>query len=109
MAALSLLRGRWKLPMIWMLYSGRCSLAEFRRIFPIASEKMLAEHLSELIRDGFVVRWINPRNRRDVAYDLTELGRSLRPTLETLRAWGDEQGVSKRATAMLARVADEGS
>lgn len=75
----------------------------------MASEKMLAEHLAELVRDGFVVRRVNPRNRRDVSYDLTNLGRSLMPTLETLRAWGDGQGVVTRAQAMLERAADEGS
>ena len=67
----------------------------------MASEKMLAQHVGELVRDGLLVRRIGERDRRDITYALTREGRSLLPTLETLRAWGEEQGAIKRATASL--------
>ncbi|MBC8009104.1 MAG: winged helix-turn-helix transcriptional regulator [Burkholderiales bacterium] len=62
---------------------------------------MLAQHLGELVRDGFISRHENPRDRLDVSYQLTPLGRSLLPTLETLRAWADAQDMPSRATALL--------
>jgi DNA-binding HxlR family transcriptional regulator len=106
MAAITLLRGRWKLPVIWNLQEGRRTLAEMRRVFPMASEKMLAQHVGELVRDGFVERRENARDRLDVSYALTPLGRSLAPTLQALREWGDGQGVTKRALASLTRAAE---
>jgi DNA-binding HxlR family transcriptional regulator len=101
MAALTLLRARWKLPLLWRLRNERCTLAELRRDLAMASEKMLAQHLGELVRDGFVERRQSPRNRRDVTYLLTVLGRSLLPTMETLRVWSIEQGMVAKATASL--------
>lgn len=101
MASLTLLRGRWKLPVIWNLVGGAKSLADLRRVFAMASEKMLAQHLAELVRDGLVVRRVQARDRRDVTYALTRHGRALRPALDALRAWGDGQGAIARATASL--------
>ncbi|MFN9844340.1 MAG: winged helix-turn-helix transcriptional regulator, partial [Planctomycetota bacterium] len=64
----------------------------------------LRAHLGELVRDGFVDRRQNPRDRRDVTYVLTVLGRSLLPTMETLRAWSVEQGMVAKATASLGTI-----
>jgi DNA-binding HxlR family transcriptional regulator len=67
----------------------------------MASEKMLAQHVGELVRDGFVERRENARDRWDVSYALTAFGRSVLPVMETLGAWGNAQGVVTRATAVL--------
>ncbi len=101
MASLTLLRGRWKLPLIWNMREERKTLATFRRAFPIASEKMLAQHLGELVLDGFVERRKNPRDRLDVSYGLTAFGRSLVPVVETLETWGKAQDAIARATTRL--------
>lgn len=99
MSAQTLLKGRWKLPVLWNLRGAGRSLAELRRIFPIASERMLTLHVRELLRDGFVVRSV-PAPRR-VVYRLAPLGRSLLPTLESLRAWGERHGAPARAAQVL--------
>lgn len=101
MASLTLLRGRWKLPLIWNLSKEPGTLAGFRRIFPIASEKMLSQHLAELMRDGFVSRRADDSDKRVVSYTLTPLGESLMPTLESLRQWGVDQSAISRATGLL--------
>ena len=101
MAALTLLRGRWKIPMIWNLREEAKTLADLRRVFVMASEKMLAQHLAELMRDGFVERRTSDLDKRIVSYTLTKLGQSLVPTLENLRQWGADQSVIPRAMSLL--------
>jgi len=101
MAALTLLRGRWKIPILWNLGKQQQTLADLRRVFVMASEKMLSQHLGELLRDGFVEREVRATDRRIVSYTLTPLGRSLQPTLEHLRQWGATQAIIPRATAVL--------
>ncbi|MBS0660944.1 MAG: helix-turn-helix transcriptional regulator [Verrucomicrobia bacterium] len=101
MAALTLLRGRWKIPILWNLGRQKQTLADLRRVFVMASEKMLSQHLAELLRDGFVEREVHANDRRIVSYTLTPLGRSLQPTLHHLREWGASQAIIPRATAVL--------
>ncbi len=100
MASLTLLRARWKLPLIWRLREGPTPLAELRRTFPMASEKMLTQHLTELMHDGFVGREVKDTHLT-VRYRLLPLGRSLLPVLEALRSWGAAEGAVVRAVANL--------
>jgi DNA-binding HxlR family transcriptional regulator len=107
MSAQTLLKGRWKLPMLWNLREGPRSLAQLLRILPLASERMLTLHLRELVRDGFVVRSTKAGDARRVDYSLSQLGHSLLPTLDSLIAWGEQAGVVARACRSLrSSVAD---
>lgn len=55
-----------------------------RRVAP----KVLTETLRSLERDGFITRAVFDENPPHVEYQLTPLGRSLLPTIETCREWG---------------------
>lgn len=105
MASLTLLRGRWKLPLVWRLREAATPMAELRRTFTIASEKMLSQHLGELVRDGFVTREAEGTHLT-VKYRLTPLGQSLLPVLESLRVWGTSEGAVPRAIATLKETSE---
>ena len=49
---------------------------------------MLSGQLHQLQRDGVVVRVVREGRAQRSEYALTELGRSLRPMLNGLAAWG---------------------
>jgi len=51
------------------------------------SEKMLAETLRVLVRDGLGVRTVNPTVPPQVSYALSPPGAEIAPLLEQIRAW----------------------
>ena len=85
-----LLGGKYKIELLW--YIGKCDIRRFgqlRREIGGISESSLTKQLRELEADGFLARHdfceVPPR----VEYSLTELGKSLKPILDSMRAWGE--------------------
>ncbi|MER7864063.1 helix-turn-helix domain-containing protein [Amycolatopsis japonica] len=64
--------------------------AELRRRIPGVSQKMLSVTLHGLVRDGLVVRRVEPTVPPRVHYGLTDLGLSLDVPLAALRNWAEE-------------------
>src|SRR6186713_562863 len=89
-AVLDLIGGRWK-PLI-LFYVGRQRLrfSELRRLIGDVSEKMLSQHLREMVADGLLRRIDFKTVPPHVEYEATafglELGRSLQPLCE----WGSQ-------------------
>ncbi|MDU3781645.1 MAG: helix-turn-helix domain-containing protein [Flavonifractor plautii] len=59
-----------------------------RRI-PRATDKMLAQQLRELERDGLLRRAVYPVVPPKTEYSLTDFGRSLAPILDEMCRWGE--------------------
>jgi len=87
--ALSLMGKRWKPAILWKMTEGIYRFGEMTRAIPQISEKMLAQHLRELEKDGLITRTIYPEMPPRVEYALTELGLSLQPILKQLNDWGE--------------------
>ena|SRR6478735_2485287 len=77
--------------------------SELRRRADGISEKMLAQTLRTLERDGLVLRVARPVVPPHVEYSLTSLGEGLVEKLVPLMVW-----VSRHADQMLDRSEDEG-
>lgn len=82
--------GKWKPTIIWLLSQGRLRFAALRRAAGDISEKVLAEQLRELQRDGIVHRDAGKGFPLYVEYSLTKRGIALNEALEPVAAWGDE-------------------
>ena len=63
---------------------------ELKRQAPGISQKMLAQTLRDLERDGLVSRRVEPTTPPRVHYGLTDRGRSLEDVLCVLRGWAEE-------------------
>jgi DNA-binding HxlR family transcriptional regulator len=86
--AIKLLEGRWKLVILFRLFGGRRRrFSELERTIPGVSQKMLAQQLRRLERDGIVWRVIHPQVPPKVEYGLTEWGQSVCPALDGLLKW----------------------
>jgi DNA-binding HxlR family transcriptional regulator len=87
---LDVIGGRWKVPILWHLFSGTLRFSELRRALPDITQKMLTQQLRELEHDGVVARKVYAEVPPKVEYSLTPRGLSLRPVVEAMCHWAAE-------------------
>lgn len=63
--------------------------SQLRKVIPQVSERVLVAQLRELEKDKLVSRIVHPEVPPRVEYELTELGNSMRPMLESISQWGN--------------------
>jgi DNA-binding HxlR family transcriptional regulator len=94
---LELLRGKWKVYLVFLMANGvhrHCRLLE---ALPGASKKMMTDTLRALERDGLVTRRIFAEVPLRVEYSLTALGWSLTEPMVALAEWHQLHGDETRA------------
>ncbi len=87
-AALQLIGGKYKTIILWHLQNGKMRYSELHRLIPRATDKMLAQQLRELEKDGLIDRKVYPVIPPKTEYSLTEFGKTLKPVLDSLCDWG---------------------
>jgi DNA-binding HxlR family transcriptional regulator len=86
--AFRMLEGRWKMVILFQLFARPVlRFSELERAIPKVSQKMLAQQLRELERDGLVERKVYAEVPPKVEYRLTDWGRALCPALDQLLEW----------------------
>ena len=96
--ALSMLTGRWKLLILFHLFGGQVQrFSDLERLMPEISQKMLAQQLRQLEKDGMVLRTVYPTVPPKVEYRLSDWGQSLCPALDALLAWSESAELSRAA------------
>jgi DNA-binding HxlR family transcriptional regulator len=85
---LGVIGGKWKAVILFWLNDGTRRFSALRRAIPGVSERMLAQQLRELERDGVVRREVYPEVPPRVEYSLTAYGQTLRPITQLMCAWG---------------------
>jgi DNA-binding HxlR family transcriptional regulator len=86
--ALKVLEGRWKILIIFHLFSAPVlRFSELRRAIAGISQKMLIQQLRDLEKDGVVARKVYPQVPPKVEYKLTKDGIALRAALTALKSW----------------------
>ena len=88
-ATLDLIDGKWKGVILFHLLAGTQRFGELRRRMPGITQRMLTKQLRALEEDGLVIRKVYAEVPPRVEYTLSEIGASLRPVIETLKAWGE--------------------
>ncbi len=86
--ALRMLEGRWKFLILFQLFGGKVRrFSELERAIPAVTQKMLAQQLRQLEKDGIVHRTVYPVIPPKVEYSLTPWGQSLCPVLDAILKW----------------------
>ncbi|WP_424184141.1 winged helix-turn-helix transcriptional regulator [Actinokineospora sp. G85] len=75
---------RWGVLVLGVLLDGTLRFGEIRQVVGGVSEKMLAQTLQALERDGLVLREVRPVIPPHVDYSLTDLGRPLAEQVRVL-------------------------
>jgi DNA-binding HxlR family transcriptional regulator len=88
-ATLDLIDGKWKGVILFHLQSGTQRFGELRRLMPGITQRMLTKQLRALEDDRLILRKVYAEVPPRVEYRLSETGESLRPVIDTLKAWGE--------------------
>jgi DNA-binding HxlR family transcriptional regulator len=87
-ATLDLIGGKYKSLILWHLVDTTLRFGELRKLISQATPKMLTQQLRELEENNLVTRTVYPVVPPKVEYSLTDLGRSIKPILVAMYAWG---------------------
>ena len=85
--AAELIGGRWTAAIVRAILGGVHHFTELRDAIPGLSDRMLAERLRELEREGIVRRTVIAEMPVRIEYQPTEKGRALAPVLDALIEW----------------------
>ena len=86
--ALDILRGKWKIRIITVLYFGKKRFMELQREIEGITARMLSKELRDLELNELVVRTVHNTVPVTVEYELTEYGESLEKVIGELKNWG---------------------
>lgn len=86
--ALSVLGGKWKLPLLKQLTAGTKRYNELFRELDGITQRMLTKQLRELESDRIVTRKVYAVIPPKVEYTLTKAGRDLQNVILELEKWG---------------------
>ena len=93
---LMLIGSKWKVLILRDLMPGTKRFGELRRSIGSVSQQVLPAPLRDMEACGLVDRRVYAEVPPRVEYSLTELGRSLRPILDAMWAWGEAYKVKNR-------------
>ncbi|MBY5010177.1 helix-turn-helix transcriptional regulator [Streptococcus suis] len=86
---LLLIGGKWNILILRDLMNDTKRFGELQRSIGSISQKVLTSNLRDLEAKGIVDRKVYPEVPPRVEYSLTELGRSLKPILDSMSDWGE--------------------
>lgn len=84
-----LIGSKWKLLILRNLLVRPWRFNELKKSLEGISQKVLTDSLRSMEADGIITRTVYPEVPPRVEYSLTELGKSLKPILDSMRAWGE--------------------
>jgi len=91
---------KWSALILHDLMDGPRRFNELRRSIGHISQKVLTSNLRQMEKHGLLTRTAYAEVPPRVEYELTELGASLKPVLDTLRWWGEIYSASASGTSL---------
>lgn len=87
---LMLIGDKWKVLILRDLMPGTKRFGELKKSIGSVSQKVLTAQLRDMEDKGLVNRHVYAEVPPRVEYDLTDLGKSLKPILDALQTWGED-------------------
>lgn len=97
----NLISGKWAIPVLYRLIveNRPVRFGTLQRAARPITQKELTRHLRLFERQSLVKRTVYPEMPPRVEYEITELGRTLKPTLDSLAVWMTTHGPAIRSVA----------
>lgn len=93
---LMLIGDKWKVLILRDLMPGTKRFGELKKSIGSVSQKVLTAQLRDMEESGLVIRQVYAEVPPRVEYSLTELGKSLKPILDSMQNWGEGYKASIR-------------
>lgn len=87
---LDVIGGKWSMPIIYILSKGKLRFKEIERTIEGINTRMLVKELKNLEANAIVTRKVYATVPPTVEYDLTDKGKKLLPSIESLYHWGQK-------------------
>jgi len=87
---LDIIGGKWSMPIIYTLSTGKKRFKELERSIEGINTRMLVKELKNMESNGIVTREVFATVPPTVEYMLTEKGEKLLPSIHSLHEWGQE-------------------
>ena len=87
-STLTLISDKWKVLILRDLMPGTKRFGELKKSIGTVTQKVLTAQLRQMEASGLLTRTVYAEVPPRVEYTLTDLGRSLRPVLDAMEAWG---------------------
>lgn len=87
---MSIIGGKWSMPIIYSLSSGKKRFKELERSMPSINTRMLVKELKTLEKHNVVKREAFATVPPTVEYSLTKSGKELEPIIMQLYQWGQK-------------------
>ena len=87
---LMLIGDKWKVLILRDLMDGTKRFGELKKSIGHVTQKVLTAQLRDMEEKGLLIRKVYAEVPPRVEYTLTELGKSLKPILDSMWAWGEE-------------------
>ena len=91
---------KWSALILHDLMDGPRRFNELQRSIGHISQKVLTSNLRQMEKHGLLTRTVYAEVPPRVEYELTELGASLKPVLDTFRWWGEIYSASASGTSL---------
>lgn len=85
---MTLIGGKWSLPIIYTLMSGTKRFKDLERSIVGINTRMLVKELKQLEINGILERKVYAEVPPRVEYSLTSKGKELKNVLEEMKVWG---------------------
>ena len=86
----SVIGSKWKLLIMRNLLVRPWRFNELKKDLDGISQKVLTDSLRTMEEDGIITRTVYPEVPPHVEYALSELGESMRPSVDAMKEWGTE-------------------
>ena len=82
-----LIGSKWKLLILRNLMARHWRFNELRKDLEGISQKVLTDSLRSMEKDGLIARTVFPEVPPHVEYALSDLGRSMKPIIQSMETW----------------------
>lgn len=87
---MGLIGEKWKVLIIRDLLTGTKRFGELKKSVTGITQKVLTNNLRQMEQSGLIIRKVYAEVPPRVEYSLTDLGKSLKPILDSMVNWGED-------------------
>jgi DNA-binding HxlR family transcriptional regulator len=103
--ALTIVAGKWKLEILWLLHHRAHRFGELKRAIPGVTQHMLTSQLRELESDGLITREVFAEVPPKVVYEITTAAQALEPSIVSILSWWRDHGSRAQRRAKASKFA----